>query len=155
MPGTDRSYSTMALWRVFRPYLLPHRARIAGAVVSLLMVAGALLTMGRGLAYLVDEGLGRQDPALLDRAVVGTAAIALLLAAGSYLRTTLVNQIGERVLDRGAQAGIEIGLAPAFLRGDGDFLGHPAEELAALGVDARFHVLDLGPFIMTGHDLLK
>ena len=67
-------------------------------VVSLLMVAGALLTMGRGLAYLVDEGLGRQDPALLDRAVVGTAAIALLLAAGSYLRTTLVNQIGERVL---------------------------------------------------------
>ena len=98
MPGTDRSYPTMALWRVFRPYLLPHRARIAGAVVSLLMVAVALLTMGRGLAYLVDEGLGRQDPALLDRAVVGTAAIALLLAAGSYLRTTLVNQIGERVL---------------------------------------------------------
>ena len=97
MPGTDRSYSTMALWRVFRlPAAAP--ARIAGAVVSLLMVAGALLTMGRGLAYLVDEGLGRQDPALLDRAVVGTAAIALLLAAGSYLRTTLVNQIGERVL---------------------------------------------------------
>ena len=88
----------MALWRVFRPYLRPHRARIAGAVVSLLMVAGALLTMGRGLAYLVDEGLGRQDPALLDRAVVGTAAIALLLAAGSYLRTTLVNRIGEHVL---------------------------------------------------------
>ncbi len=83
MPGIDRSYSTMALWRVFRPYMRPHRARIAGAVVSLLMVAGALLTMGRGLAYLVDEGLGRQDPALLDRAVVGTAAIALLLAAGS------------------------------------------------------------------------
>ena len=88
----------MALWRVFRPYMRPHRARIAGAVVSLLMVAGALLTMGRGLAYLVDEGLGRQDPALLDRAVVGTAAIALLLAAGSYLRTTLVNRIGEHVL---------------------------------------------------------
>ncbi len=104
MPGIDRSYSTMALWRVFRPYMRPHRARIAGAVVSLLMVAGALLTMGRGLAYLVDEGLGRQDPALLDRAVVGTAAIALLLAAGSYLRTTLVNQIGERVLAEIRQA---------------------------------------------------
>ena len=74
MASTDRSYSTLALWRVFRPYLRPHRARIAGAALSLLMVAGALLTMGRGLAYLVDEGLGRQDPALLDRAVVGTAA---------------------------------------------------------------------------------
>ena len=94
----DRSFTTADLWRVFWPYLRPHRHRIVGAVISLLMVAGALLTMGRGLAYLVDEGLGRQDPALLDRAVAGTAVIALFLAAGSYLRTTLVNQIGESVL---------------------------------------------------------
>ena len=83
---------------MFWPYLRPHRARIVGAVVALLMVAGALLTMGRGLAYLVDEGLGKQDPALLDRAVIGTAAIAVMLAVGSFLRTTLVNQIGESVL---------------------------------------------------------
>jgi len=96
-PGAG-SPPAAALLRVFWPYLRPHRGRIIGAVVSLLMVAGALLTMGRGLAYLVDEGLGRQDPALLDRAVVGTALIALVLAAGSYLRTTLVNQIGEQVL---------------------------------------------------------
>ena len=45
---------------MFWPYLRPHRARIVGAVVALLMVAGALLTMGRGLAYLVDEGLGNR-----------------------------------------------------------------------------------------------
>ena len=42
------------LLAVFSPY----RWRIAGAALALLMVAGALLTMGRGLAYLVDEGLG-------------------------------------------------------------------------------------------------
>jgi ATP-binding cassette subfamily B protein len=97
-PDQSASSTTTALIRVFWPYLRPHRRRIIGAVVALLMVAGALLTMGRGLAYLVDEGLGRQDPALLDRAVVGTALIAIVLAVGSYLRTTLVNQIGESVL---------------------------------------------------------
>jgi ATP-binding cassette subfamily B protein len=104
------------LWRVFWPYLRPHRHRIVGAVISLLMVAGALLTMGRGLAYLVDEGLGRQDPALLDRAVIGTAVIALVLAAGSYLRTTLVNQIGESVLAdiRQALFGHLLSLSPAW-----------------------------------------
>jgi len=108
--------STAALWRVFWPYLRPHRLRIVGAVISLLMVAGALLTMGRGLAYLVDEGLGRQDPALLDRAVIGTAFIALFLAAGSYLRTTLVNQIGESVLAdiRQALFGHLLTLSPAW-----------------------------------------
>ena len=52
----------------------------------------------RGLAYLVDEGLGRQDPELLNEAVIGTPVIAFVLAARSYLRTTLVNQIGESVL---------------------------------------------------------
>ncbi len=86
------------LMAVFWPFLRPYRLRIAGAALSLFLVAGALLTMGRGLAYLVDEGLGKQDPELLDRAVLGTAVIALLFAIGSFLRTTLVNQIGEMVL---------------------------------------------------------
>jgi len=112
----DNLFTTAALWRVFWPYLRPHRRRIIGAVISLLMVAGALLTMGRGIAYLVDEGLGRQDPALLDRAVIGTAVIALFLAAGSYLRTTLVNQIGESVLAdiRQALFGHLLTLSPAW-----------------------------------------
>ena len=92
------SFTTGELLREFWPYFYPYRYRILGAVLALLMVAGSLLTMGRGLAYLVDEGLGRQDPGLLNRAVIGTAVIAVVLAAGSYLRTTLVNQIGESVL---------------------------------------------------------
>ena len=62
------------------------------------MVAGELLVMGRRLAYLADEGLSRQDPELLNRLVIATALIALCLAFGSYLRTTLVNQAGEHVL---------------------------------------------------------
>ena len=96
--GGTPALSMWALLGVFWPFLRPHRRRIAGAVLALFMVAGALLTMGRGLAFLVDEGLGKQDPALLDRAVIATAIIALVLACGSYLRTTLVNQIGEMVM---------------------------------------------------------
>ncbi len=93
-----RSYSSRQLLAVFWPYLLPHRFRIAIAILALTMVAGALLGMGRGLAYLVDEGLGKRDPALLDRAVLATAMIAVVLAFGSYLRTSMVNKIGEMVL---------------------------------------------------------
>ena len=97
-PVQQTTLTGRQLMAVFWPFLRPYRLRIAGAVLSLFLVAGALLTMGRGLAYLVDQGLGKQDPALLDRAVLGTAVIALLLAIGSFLRTTLVNQIGEMVL---------------------------------------------------------
>ena len=62
------------------------------------MVAGALLTIGRGLAYLVDEGLGRQDAELLNGAVIVTLVIACVLAAESDLRTNLVKQIGESII---------------------------------------------------------
>ena len=95
---TNRRYTSRQLLAVFWPYLQPHRLRIALAILALVLVAGALLGMGRGLAYLVDEGLGKRDPALLDRAVMATAMIAVVLAFGSYLRTSMVNKIGEMVL---------------------------------------------------------
>ena len=93
-----RDYASSDLLRVFWPYLRPHKGRIVSAVMALTLVAVALLCMGRGLAYLVDEGLGKGDPALLDRAVLATALIAVVLAFGSFLRTTMVNKIGELVL---------------------------------------------------------
>ena len=93
-----RDYASSDLLRVFWPYLRPHKGRIVSAVMALTLVAAALLCMGRGLAYLVDEGLGKGDPALLDRAVLATALIAVVLAFGSFLRTTMVNKIGELVL---------------------------------------------------------
>ena len=93
-----RDYSSGDLLRTFWPYLRPHKGRILAAVLALVLIAAALLCMGRGLAYLVDEGLGKGDPALLDRAVLATALIAVLLAFGSFLRTTMVNKIGELVL---------------------------------------------------------
>ena len=55
-------YSLRQLGRVFWPYFKPFRRQISGAVLALMLVAGALLVMGRGLAYLVDEGLSKQDP---------------------------------------------------------------------------------------------
>jgi ATP-binding cassette subfamily B protein len=96
--GGERHYDSRRLLASFWPYLAPHRGRIMLAVLALFMVAGALLGMGRGLAYLVDQGLGQRNPALLDRAVLATALIAALLAFGSYLRTSMVNKIGEMVL---------------------------------------------------------
>lgn len=100
MPATmpTRGYTSRELLQAFWPYLRPHKGRIIVAILALTLVAVALLCMGRGLAYLVDEGLGKGDPALLNRAVLATALIAVVLAFGSFLRTTMVNKIGELVL---------------------------------------------------------
>ena len=127
-------YSLRQLGRVFWPYFKPFRRQIAGAVLALMLVAGALLVMGRGLAYLVDEGLSKQDPELLNRAVIATALIALCLAIGSYLRTTLVNQVGEKVLARirSALFAHVLGLSPGWFESarTGDILARITTDTA-------------------------
>ena len=127
-------YSLRQLGRVFWPYFKPFSRQIAGAVLALMLVAGALLVMGRGLAYLVDEGLSKQDPELLNRAVIATALIALCLAIGSYLRTTLVNQVGEQVLARirSALFAHVLGLSPGWFESarTGDILARITTDTA-------------------------
>ena len=94
---TDQSVSLSSL-RFFWPYVAVYRGKLIIAALSLVMVSGAMLSMGRGLGYLVDKGLGAGDPEILDRAVIVTVFIAAILAFGSYLRASLVNQIGEAVV---------------------------------------------------------
>ncbi|MGC6517846.1 MAG: ABC transporter transmembrane domain-containing protein [Candidatus Puniceispirillaceae bacterium] len=95
--GDDKEASLSSL-RFFIPYALAYRGKLIGAALSLVMVSGAMLSMGRGLGYLVDKGLGAGDPAILDQAVIVTVVIAAILAFGSYLRASLVNQIGEAIV---------------------------------------------------------
>ncbi len=94
----EPSAASLSSIRFFIPFAMVYRRKIIGACVALLMVSGAMLSMGQGLGYLVDKGLGAGDPAILDRAVVVTIMIAALLAIGSYLRAVLVNQVGESIV---------------------------------------------------------
>ena len=60
---TDYQLSVLA---VYWPYIRPWRVQVAAATAVLVMVALVLLSLGRGLAYLVDKGFGAGDPVLLD-----------------------------------------------------------------------------------------
>ena len=82
----------------FWPFIRPYQGRIILAAVILVTVSFILLSLGRGLAWLVDKGLGSGDPAMLDRAVMVALFLALFVGIGSYLRILLVNQVAERVM---------------------------------------------------------
>ena len=82
----------------FWPFIRPYRGRVILAAVILVAVSFILLSLGRGLAWLVDKGLGSGDPAMLDRAVMVALFLALFVGIGSYLRILLVNQVAERVM---------------------------------------------------------
>ncbi len=84
--------------RLFWPYILPYRRDVIAASCALLLVSFALLSLGRGFAFLVDSGLGEQNPDVLDMSVLAVVGLAAILGLGSYLRMSLLNRVAERVM---------------------------------------------------------
>jgi len=78
-------------------YLAPYRWRLAAAATALLVTAGATLAMGRGIQFLIDQGLTGGTSAELSRAVGLILLISTLIAAGTFVRFYLVSWLGERV----------------------------------------------------------
>jgi len=111
--------ATRAGWRQttrLLRFLAPYRARIAAAVVALLVAAGCVLGLGQGLKHVVDNGFGSGDPRLLDEALAATVGVAALLAVATYLRFSLMMSTGERVVTDLRRAVFDhiLALEPAF-----------------------------------------
>jgi ATP-binding cassette, subfamily B, bacterial len=79
-------------------FLIPYRRRIAAALAALLVAASCLLVLGQGLRYVVDAGFGSGDPRLLNAALAGVVAVAVVLAAATWVRFYLMMSVGERVI---------------------------------------------------------
>jgi ATP-binding cassette subfamily B protein len=97
-------------------FLLPYRARIAGAMVALLFAAACVLALGQGVKHVVDSGFGSGDPRLLDQALGALIAIAATLAVATWFRFFLMMTTGERVVTDLRRAVFDhiLGLEPAF-----------------------------------------
>jgi ATP-binding cassette subfamily B protein len=97
-------------------FLRPHRARIALAVIALVVAAGCVLLLGRGLQHVVDRGFGSGDPRLLDQALAAMIAVVALYAAATWVRFYFMMSVGERVVTDLRRAVFDhiLGLEPAF-----------------------------------------
>ena len=80
------------------PYLKPYRARVALALLSLLVAAGTVLAFGACLRALIDRGFAQGRPDILDYALASLLAVAAVLAIASGARFYLVSWLGERVV---------------------------------------------------------
>jgi ATP-binding cassette subfamily B protein len=79
-------------------YLRPYRWAIFGAMLALVFTSTAVLGMGAGLRFLVDEGLGKGDPHLLNQAYIVMLGVVLLLATATFFRFALITWVGEQVI---------------------------------------------------------
>jgi ATP-binding cassette subfamily B protein len=84
----------LSLW----PFLSPHRWRIAGAILALIMAAVSTLALGLVLRGLVDRGFSEGNAASLDQALVLMLAAVSVMALAAYLRMYLSTWLGERLV---------------------------------------------------------
>lgn len=102
--------------RLLSRYLKPYLLQISGAAVALVVAAATVLSIGQGLRFLIDRGLGSGDGALLNDALLVLLIATALLAAATYCRFSLVSWVGERVVAdiRRQVFGHVIRLSPSF-----------------------------------------
>ena len=97
-------------------FLVPYRARIAVALVALVIAASCMLALGQGMRHVIDAGFMKADPHLLNVGLVAVVALAFVLAAATWTRFYLMMTVGEHViadLRRTVFAHV-VSLSPAF-----------------------------------------
>jgi ATP-binding cassette subfamily B protein len=107
--------ATRSLARLGR-FLLPYRARVAGALGALVVAAACWLALGQGVKHVIDSGFASGEARLLDQALAGMIGIAAALAVATWFRFYLMMTLGERVVTDLRRAVFDhiLGLEPAF-----------------------------------------
>jgi ATP-binding cassette subfamily B protein len=117
-------------------FVWPYRARIAVAFVALVVAAGCVLLLGRGVQHVVDRGFGSGDPRLLDQALAAMIGVALLYAAATAVRFYFMLSVGERVVADLRRAVFDhlLGLEPAFFEKErtGDVVSRLTNDVTVL-----------------------
>ena len=92
-----KAYDARLLRRLFR-YLRPYRARVALAVLMLILASGLELVGPYLTALAIDEAIPARDLQMIA-VLAGIYAVSLFLALGlAYIQTLLTTWIGQRVM---------------------------------------------------------
>jgi ATP-binding cassette subfamily B protein len=79
-------------------FLAPYRVRIYIALTALVVAAGCVLALGQGLRFVIDSGFGSGNSSMLNTALAGVIAIAVVLSVATFTRFYLMMTVGERVI---------------------------------------------------------
>lgn len=94
----DTKKANIKSLRLIYHYLKPYKFFLVGVCIALTFTSSAVLGIGKGISYLVDEGFRKNDPALLDTSLIVLSCVVVLLAIATYARYFLITYLGEKVV---------------------------------------------------------
>lgn len=80
------------------PYMKPYWLQVILASLALIVAAGTVLALGKGLQLLIDNSFVKDNPDLLDQSLLAMLGVVLVLALASFTRYFFVSWVGERVV---------------------------------------------------------
>lgn len=89
---------SLAPLKMLKPYILRSPVILVGALIALVVSAGAMLAVPMAVRRMIDFGFGSSDGALIDQYFMMLIAIGGVLAVASASRFYLINWLGERVV---------------------------------------------------------
>jgi len=116
MPTPEPNASAIKRLLQISRFLKPYRIQIGLALIALIFTAGAMLSIGQGVRFIIDEGLATESLNNLENTIMAFSGLTIALAIGTFTRFYLVSWIGERVVTdiRKAVFGHIIDLHPGF-----------------------------------------
>ena len=96
-PSNGNRKTLRPLAKIF-PYLLRYKARVAAALLFLMLAASTTLTLPLAVRRMIDHGFSQNDSQFINQYFTMLAAIAGVLAIASAGRYYFVIWLGERVV---------------------------------------------------------
>lgn len=93
-PADSKAFSS--LLPIFA-FIKPYKLIVAGALLALLVTAGANLSLGQGVKFVIDNGFIAGSEEQLKAAILSLIGIICVLAVGTFSRFYLMSWLGERV----------------------------------------------------------
>ena len=84
--------------KVFLSLVMPYPRPLILAILSLILAAGMVLSLGWGLRHLIDHGFGQENAANLDATLLLMGFAVVMLAVASFGRSYYIGWVGERVV---------------------------------------------------------
>lgn len=92
------SSANINILRSLWPYISPYKGMLVITVLSVLVAAGTVISLGVGLRYLVDYGFSQSNDQWLQTSLVILLGTVIIMAVASFVRLYSVSWIGERVV---------------------------------------------------------
>jgi len=90
--------SSLRPLRALLPFIRPHLRVLLAALLAMILASVALLALPVALRYVIDFGIGANDPDTIDRYFLWLFGAAVVFGFFAALRIYLINWLGERVV---------------------------------------------------------